>query len=368
MKKEEIITKQYTSNAKLAQLLSEYGIKKLFLTSCGNSIANGYSFVNNTKPLLYRNESLPKIMEDAEIDLGIHHFARSQNNNDEHVYEYLLNDVKQSEINKLCRLDATKKDTPVQGLSQNDWDKYYPLDIPNDISLSEIISKKGANLANIVIYNGATGSLLDNFTRGGVHKSVYAINRDVRFISAIFSYIQNVNRQTDAKTQIYLCGAPKLLNSPISSLFINSKLIKLAKEYANVTYIPPISRKILYYRHNKLPMPDTHYNEEEYLVFNNKIMNSIETNFLIVNSLLTMDKIALDLSLNVELGNISNEAACKKFDDILINEIILLKKQNQDIDNFLKSLKNYLCERFPHDFYYAGNKQVMKIIKDIKNK
>lgn len=60
-------------------------ITNLRLISLGNSIASGYSMVRSTKPLLLRNESLEEVLQKENITLERHHFARAQNNNDEHI-------------------------------------------------------------------------------------------------------------------------------------------------------------------------------------------------------------------------------------------------------------------------------------------
>lgn len=58
-----------------------------------------------TKPLLLRNESIQSIMKKQNIYLERYHFARSQNNNDEHILEWLTSNIKESEIHILNRID-----------------------------------------------------------------------------------------------------------------------------------------------------------------------------------------------------------------------------------------------------------------------
>ena len=76
---------QITENIKLALTLKENGVKKLNLSSWGNSIASSYSMAFETKPLLERNTTLEEILKDHGITLQKSHFARFENNNDENV-------------------------------------------------------------------------------------------------------------------------------------------------------------------------------------------------------------------------------------------------------------------------------------------
>lgn len=91
---------QKVLNRKLVATFDLNGIKYLRLTSLGNSIASRYSWVRSTKPLLFRNESIEDIFNDNGIGLERYHFARAQNNNDEHIYQWLVTNIKESEIIK----------------------------------------------------------------------------------------------------------------------------------------------------------------------------------------------------------------------------------------------------------------------------
>ena len=84
---------QNEKNMKLAEKLSNSGVKNLRITSAGNSIASGYSMTRTIKPLLLRNESLKEEMEKKNITLEVHNFSRAQNNNDEHVFEWLIANI-----------------------------------------------------------------------------------------------------------------------------------------------------------------------------------------------------------------------------------------------------------------------------------
>ena len=160
LKKEDVLSKLEQNNHRLAKLLKSYNISKINIICCGNSISSGFSFTSHTKPLLFRNENIEKIFNENSIDLKRYHFARSQDNNDEHILSYLLNDTKLSDICKLNRFDlVTMKST---GVDESNIDELYPLD--DDTTIKELIGTTDSS--NIIIYNGATGSFLDNVTRG----------------------------------------------------------------------------------------------------------------------------------------------------------------------------------------------------------
>ena len=107
MNMDKIIMKQKKLNFKLSEYLKKCGIKKLILTSLGNSIASGYSMIRKTKPLLLRNKTIKQYMKRNNIELDIHHFARAQNNSDGHILEWLETNIKESEIQcktQLCKV------------------------------------------------------------------------------------------------------------------------------------------------------------------------------------------------------------------------------------------------------------------------
>ena len=91
-----VLQEQEQLNQKLATMLKSQGIKNLSITSYGNSIASGYSMLRTIKPLLLRNESIQQIMNSNGISLERHAFARAQNNDDEHLFEWLVSNVKES--------------------------------------------------------------------------------------------------------------------------------------------------------------------------------------------------------------------------------------------------------------------------------
>ena len=129
MKEEKIRRKQIKLNNTLASIMELNGISKLRITSFGNSISSGYSFVRSIKPLLLRNDSLKKIINNKGIELDIHHFARSQNNNDEKLFEWLQINIKESEIQRMNRKDYVDGVIKMSnnGLNQENKENWYAI-------------------------------------------------------------------------------------------------------------------------------------------------------------------------------------------------------------------------------------------------
>lgn len=384
MKEEKIRRKQIKLNNTLASIMELNGISKLRITSFGNSISSGYSFVRSIKPLLLRNDSLKKIINNKGIELDIHHFARSQNNNDEKLFEWLQINIKESEIHRMNRKDYVDGVIKMSnnGLNQENIDNWYAIDLKEDLGLKDLILETNEALANIVIYNGCTGSFLDNVTRGGKlsHKLTYGIKMDVSSLEATLKYIQNNNRKFKTNTQVYLCGAPNFLGLNISE-FINAKLRKIANKYANVTYVESIKSKCIYKKYaserkdnekhsflgkiNFLGL-DIHYDEIEYLEFINNIIDAINKNYLITQAMINIDRNFYNFSSNLELNKQhligDNLYILEYIDDILYEYSKALSVDQQK--EFLLKLKRYILDRMPSDFYYLGKDDFIKLVNE----
>jgi len=253
MKKNNNYDLQYKINKDLAELFKENGIKNFRLTSIGNSIGTGYSIVRTTKPLLARNDSLREIMAYNGINVETNSVARPQDNNDEHIYEWLVQNKTVGEINKMVQHDFAGTRTsrpPIYGLSEQEMKEAYPSD--NNARLQDLIKKTEVDLANIVIYNGATGSFLDGITRNGTfrQKLTSGIRRDFSSIDSTLKWIQSNNRD-GSNTQVYLCGVPNYLGLEIPTSPINNELKKLSKKYANVVYVEPAVSHVFYNKYKK---------------------------------------------------------------------------------------------------------------------
>ena len=381
----KILERQKQLNKNLANYFREKGVNKLRLTSLGNSIASGYSMVRTIRPLLLRNESIQEIMKANGIDLERYNFARPQNNNDEHIFEWLETNIKESEIHRFNRTDYSNTLTSMTNYGLNDElkEKYYPLTDKSDKGLKDLLTESSDNMANIIVYNGATGSFLDALTRNGSlgQQLMYGVRRDLKSLEATLKVIQTNNRLKKSNTQVYLCGAPNYLGTRISEL-INHKLKKLTKEYSNVVYVEPVKAKMLYDKlktdeyfelskfKRHLKGVDFHYDELEYAKLNNNILETIYENYLTTKSLISIDRNLYDFNKNIEVENDSlfkNQNAKKE----IINNMILNELNNlenlQDKIVFLKRLKKYILNRFPYDFFYIGKKEVKSTINETKS-
>ena len=360
-------------NNKLAKLFEEKGIRKFKITSLGNSIASGYSMIRPVKPLLLRNETLEKVMKKNNIKLERHHFARGQNNNDEHVFEWLTTNVKESTMHKMNKNDFgnTKTSMGTVGMTQQKLNKYYPTNLKNDKGLRDIIEENEQGMANIVVYNGCTGSFLDGVTRGGSIKQMlsFGIKRDTYGIEAVLKQIQSNNRNDNTNTQVYLCGAPDYLGIKINSI-INSKLKKIADKYANVVYVEPVKANLIYKDEKegkKSVAIDIHYSDEEYEKFNNNIINSIIDNYEITKSMINIDREIYDFNRRLELKDQEKKDDIERTSNYLFFHIIKETsqlEQNKKKD-FLELAKKYLKERSPYDFFYVGKKNIENSLEKV---
>ncbi len=369
MKEKQVLDIQRRLNEKLAACFNANKIKNVRLTSFGNSIASGYSMARTTKPLLLRNESIEEVLNSYDIELERHNFARAQNNNDEHLFEWLTTNIKETEINKMNRSDYEEGPTSMvnYGLDKIELEEFYPLELENDIGLKELLTESDPNLANILIYNGCTGSFLDNVTRNGklTQMLTYGIKRDIKGLEATLKYIQANNRKNNTNTQVYICGAPNFLGLNIQGI-INSKLKKVADQYANVTYVKPVKSKFIYrnYESNKY-QPDIHYDEEEYLEFNNNILESIFKNYEINKAMINIDRICCQLSNGIELENPAlngNKELIQKYIDKVLSGQAKALSTNEQKELFYHKVRKYLLERQPYDFYYLGKNNIKDVI------
>jgi hypothetical protein len=246
IERQELI--QEGHNIELGEELHRSGISKLKLTTFGNSIANGYACVRTAKPLLLRNETLEVILGEEGVDLEKHNFSRAQNNCDDHLLSWLVNNVKEADINAMNRNDYGTGPTSMSrhiGVDQTNIDNYYPETVPNDKGIQDVIYEDEDDLANIVIYDGCTGTFLDNITRGGSKNITAGFKKDVSSLEGILKIIQANNRGKGSNTQFYICGVPNFLGIGASNI-INSKLKELAEKYPCAVYVEPIKSKMFY--------------------------------------------------------------------------------------------------------------------------
>ena len=215
------------------------------------------------------------------------------------------------------------------------------------------------------------------------------VNRDTTSFEAVLKYIQEQNRQYNSNTQVYVCGAPNFLGLRVSEL-INNKIKKISKNYANVSYVEPVKSKFFYKpletaefteeteltklqqffkKHGR--QVDIHYDEEEYIEFNNNIMKTIKENYLIVNSLINIDRDMYKLNSTLEIENpefiAANEVVQEVVADIFTKEIA--KMPSPSLANQLtQRAGKYLTSRSPYDYFYIGKKRINNSIQKVKTK
>ena len=143
MQEKKILEIQNEENNRLAGIFSNLGIKNVIMTSLGNSIGAGYSMTRKIKPLLMRNESLDILLNKHNIKLERHSFARAQNNGDEHIYDWLISNIKESEMNNMVRRDYSGGVTSMvsPAITDDEINEYYPLKVDDDKGLNDIITK-----------------------------------------------------------------------------------------------------------------------------------------------------------------------------------------------------------------------------------
>ena len=339
-----------------------YNLNKgeLSLTSLGNSISCGFSFSDINLPLLDRNPYFSEMSKKYGIDLSKHKFARSENNSDEHIFDWIINNVSEGYIDLLNRRDYENYSLKNNSLIEpSEINIIY--DVKSKDKIQDVLSKSNKGLANIVIYNGLTGSFLDNVTRGGKHVLTGGIKKDLSYVESILGYIQNNNRENNSNTQVYMCGVPRIMNTSLSNIFMNKRLVNVLKRYANVTYVKNFSRKP-FYKVGNIYLPDPHYNSDEYRKLLYMAMDSMIENFKLRDKLIKTDRDLYRLNRSVELSLSSKK---NRTDTLEIIDDYANLCGDKKIE-FLKLCRNYLLERYPYDFYFLDKEAIKDEVKLLK--
>ena len=353
------LTKIGEDNLKLLEKLKNLDKEKLVMVALGNSISTGFSFCDDNKPLLDRNILLETMCEEYGIDLYKYKFARSENNSDQNVLNWILNNYTEQDMNNMNRRDYENHEKNGNSLlTGKELDQYYGKSKVDDVHIQDILFNDGEDTANIVIYNGATGSFLDNITRGGIHKYKNGVNKDIGHIESVLSLIHNNNRENLSGTQVYLCGVPRLLNTGIQDYYMNRPIKTVSKRYPNVSYVDNFKRKVIYKGKNKV---DLHYNKNEYLKLTHLIMKSVLENYEINSALIGIDRDLYHYNKEIEMGKRDNNS----YNDILdiIEEYVFSFTEENEVE-LLKRVKEYLLERYCYDFFCLDK----KAIKDVPTK
>lgn len=343
-------------NEKFVEMLKKNGITEVNLTSLGNSIATGYSMNSIIKPLLKRNERLENSLKSNNIKINFYSFARAQDNNDEHILDWILNNIKQSEINRRVHVDFGGGPNTMDRscITDEEVETFYPLKPENDIGLNDLIMKKNKEEANIVVYNGATGSFLDNFTRKGKHLNFYGFYRDFKSMEAVLKtiYLKNSN------TQVYVCGIPTFTRLNLT-FFFNKTIKKICSNYPNCTYVASSPQNFIYDKNGNLSI-DIHYNKNEYLRLNNNIMQSILDNYERNKCLIDFDNATKKISniCQYDEPNMKND---EEYMLRMLKELISKYRGIMD-KKMLKIIRNYYKEKYPYDYFYTPKRKVEKIL------
>lgn len=344
----------------LFKKLEELGLENVLLTTLGNSISTGLSYNDVNAPLLDRNEFFDIVSTLYGINLEKHKFSRSENNSDEQTFQYIINNVSENEIDALNNRDYTKYlNEGRKLLSREEITELYPG--TNKTKIQDVLFKEEKKTGNIVIYNGGTGSLLENWIWGGKHHFTGGIKKDVSYIETIMGLIQNNNRKTEAHTQVYLCGAPRIFNTDLTDIFINGKLKAVASRYANTSYVQNFFRQALYKCDGRL-MVDAHYSKDEYLTLLYLILDSIICNYQFVDYLIQIDRKLYNLNRELEMSMQKRNTSVEVLN--IINYYANLTGEHKQ--EFLTMCKKYLLERYPHDYNLLDRNAIKNQVKILK--
>jgi hypothetical protein len=345
------------TNEELIKFMKDYPKESISLTAIGNSISDGFSMSEPGKLLLDRNLGLIEIGEQSGIKVLKNQLSRSENNNSLTVANWIRNNCTEQDSynwNKEDYIRAIQQGNPL--LSAEQIETYFS--DGNMKSIKDIILDSNPTNANIVILNLGTGSFLDILTRHGsltIPNIFESVERDIRGISEILELIQNNNRTMNAHTQVYLCGAPRVVNTVITDIAMNSSIRNIGDEYANVTYVPSFPRQAFYKTPAGTIIPDPHYNHAEYFHFLDDIEKKIISSFLVKDLMIDMDAALFKLSDENDIKGANNNSS-----DALdvINEIA---KKYEDKDGnynyFIDLAKNYIKNRYSFDYYRLSPKE-----------
>ena len=139
------------TNQEVEKKFKKIGIRYINMVAVGNSISSGYSRLHTIRPSLDYNETIKENIEGLET----YHFARAQDNCDAHIYKWLQNNYRLSDIYQMNRRDyalmplAIDKSKRVIGMTpENNPTQVYLCGAPRfDIPLEQFINTKLRSLA-----------------------------------------------------------------------------------------------------------------------------------------------------------------------------------------------------------------------------
>lgn len=318
----------------------------LNIINVGNSIASGYSFKMPPAPLLM-DSSLPEILKACGgVDAHYHNFSRCQNNNDEHLFEWLISNISEDEITKLNIRDYDPKSAtamfsiPFPGVAQ-DLFKNRPFE---KTGLFDLVFDRSLVSRSIIIINSCTGSFLDNITRKGRFKNkfLYGFKRDLRNLSAFLTVAQTMNRKADTDTQIYVCGLPSYPFIRPIMWALNRKIRKLTEEFACATYVKSVPAKF-FCKFNGEHYIDVHHDQSGYKKLESSILESIANNYIQKHDLISFDRFLYHHNDEVEKGELWPDDFKKEFKEYMTSDTV----------------RKYLRNRLPYDFWQAYEKGLL---------
>lgn len=355
------------TNEELIKYMREYPKDILSLTAIGNSISNGFSMSEPGRLLLDRNLGLIEIGQNNGIEVKTTQLSRSENNNSLFVANWIRSNCTESDSyrwNKKDYLRHIQEGNPL--LTEEEIESYFSKG--KNEKIQDVIFNNNSKEANIVILNLGTGSFLDVITRHGslTLSSIFdSLGRDITGIVDILELIQNNNRENGTHTQVYLCGAPRIVNTILTDLLMNPAIRKSSLEYANVTYIPSFPRQAFYKTKSGMILPDPHYNHAEYYHFLNEVEKGIINNYLIKDLIIDIDTILYNMSKENDINN----GAYNMSDALDIVRTIAKKYEAKTggYNDFLDLVKKYIRRRYAFDFYrLAPEKNIGDVIDKLK--
>ena len=343
------------TNEELVKFMRDYPKDRLSLTAIGNSISDGFSMSEPGKLLLDRNTGLIEFGKNNGLEVETYQLSRSENNNALAVSNWIIQNCCEKDTYKWNVEDykrAIKSGNPL--LTEEEINKFF--EGGSDKKIQDIIFDTNKQNANIVILNLGTGSFLDVVTRHGslsIPNVFHSVDRDIYGISSILELIQNNNRKNGSNTQIYLCGAPRIMNTAITDIFMNPKIKKVGKEYANVTYVPSFPRQAFYKTPSGSIIPDPHYNQAEYYHFLAEIENKIIDNYLIRDLMIDLDRILYQLSNDNDVNGTNYSKNDIK--DVIDEIAKKYESKTGDYNYFIDFIKTYIKVRYPFDYFRGSS-------------
>lgn len=346
-----------------------YPKNKLSLTAIGNSISDGFSMSEPGKLLLDRNLGLIDYEKSRGLDVSTYQLSRSENNNALAVSNWIIQNCCENDSynwNIIDYMRAIENGNPL--LTEEEINQFFSNG--SDKKIQDIIFDTNKTNANIVILNLGTGSFLDIVTRHGSLSipSVFdSIDRDMHGINTILELIQNNNRNNNSNTQIYLCGAPRIVNTVLTDIFMNSKIKKVGSNFANVTYVPSFPRQAFYKTQNGNIIPDPHYNQAEYYHFLAEIENKIIDNYFIRDLMIDLDRILFQMSTDNDINGTNYSKNDIK--DVIDEIAKKYESKTGDYNYFIDFNKTYLKSRYPFDFYRGStDNNIAKDLNDMRKR